>query len=265
MPATPLDRGFEGIRVVGDVHGDAQSFAAALADAGRQGLFVVQLGDLVDRGADSVGALRLAIEMTARGDGCFLLGNHDDKLRRALRPGSGVLVGADLARTLAQVDAAGLRAEVSAALESTPLWLRLGDWFMVHAAFHPAMLDLAGVDAAPSPRLARSLAHRALRGQTPRQARGEAPARDPQGHPVRVHDWVDDIPAGLTVLVGHQALSADVIVSRQGSQGGAAWFCDTGCGKGGRLSWVDIPRDCLQARAGAAGATCGRPDASPRP
>ncbi len=240
-----LDARFHGIRVVGDVHGDAHAFSAALAEAHDQNLYVIQLGDLVDRGPDSAGALRAAIDMVSQGRGRFLLGNHDDKLRRALRPGSEVAITQDLTRTLAQVDAAGMRAEVMLALGAAPLWLRFGAWFMVHAGFDPAMLELEMPDAAASPRLAKSLSNRALRGQIPRQAKGEPPARDAQGHPIRRYDWVDEIPAGLTVLIGHDTLSADEIVATTGEKGGTVLFCDTGCGKGGRLSWYDIPRRWL--------------------
>lgn len=243
MLLTSLDERFNGIRVVGDVHGDAQSFGAAIADAQSRGLFMVQLGDLVDRGPDSAGALRMAIDMVSEGRGCFLLGNHDDKLRRALRPGSEVLITQDLGRTLNQIDAAGMRAEVIAALNSAPLWLRFGAWFMVHAGFDPSMLDAADLDAAPArAKLPRKLINRALRGQTPPQARGESPPCDAAGHPIRLYDWIDDIPAGLTVLVGHDQLSPETIVAARGRTGGTALFCDTGCGKGGKLSWYDIPR-----------------------
>jgi metallophosphoesterase superfamily enzyme len=45
---------------------------------------VVFLGDLVDRGPDSAGVLRLVMNMAAVGEALVLPGNHDDKLRRAL-------------------------------------------------------------------------------------------------------------------------------------------------------------------------------------
>jgi hypothetical protein len=86
---------FAGIRVIGDVHGNAKPFAQLIAEARSRNLFVVQLGDLVDRGSDSVGALRLAFDLIDRGDGLFLRSNHDDKLRRALI-GNPVRVGVNL-------------------------------------------------------------------------------------------------------------------------------------------------------------------------
>ena len=59
MPETdqPNWQAFEGIRVIGDVHGDAIAYRTALVEAHARNLFVVQLGDLVDRGPDSARAL----------------------------------------------------------------------------------------------------------------------------------------------------------------------------------------------------------------
>jgi protein phosphatase len=58
--SVPSDRP---LRVVGDVHGDASAFAYA-ADTDR---FLVQLGDLVDYGPDSAGALRIMFSLMDRG------------------------------------------------------------------------------------------------------------------------------------------------------------------------------------------------------
>jgi hypothetical protein len=48
--AAPDRRRFDGIRVVPDIHGSFDGLAAALDQAGRDRMFVVQLGDLIDRG-----------------------------------------------------------------------------------------------------------------------------------------------------------------------------------------------------------------------
>ena len=98
-------RGFRGLRVVGDVHGDARAFAYAIRGAEAEGLFVLQLGDLTDYGPDSPEALRLAFSLLDTGRGRFLLGNHDHKLRRALTGGR-VRVAEGLGRTLAQLEEA---------------------------------------------------------------------------------------------------------------------------------------------------------------
>jgi protein phosphatase len=79
------------------------------------------------------------------------------------------------------------------------------------------------------------LVSRALFGQTIAGELTDA------GYPVRVLDWVDYIPAGLTVYCGHDNRSIDGRPHiAEGKRGGRAVFLDTGAGKGGHLSWIDL-------------------------
>ena len=217
------------IRVVGDVHGDARGFAAAAA--GDQ--FVVQLGDLTDGGPDSAEALRIMFRLIDAGRGLFLLGNHDLKLARALS-GRTVRIDAPLAGTLAQLDDA-LRLRVPQEVARAPAWLIRGASLFVHGGFHTAML------AGPPPRLPAGRAE----GPLARALYGEATGRiQPDGYPERSLRWVDRIPAGLTVYCGHDRRSTDGRPYRhRGMLGGTAIFLDTGAGKGGHLSWIDLPAD----------------------
>lgn len=214
------------LRVVGDVHGDSRAFALA-AQTDR---FVVQLGDLVDGGADSAGVLRIALDLLEAGRGLFLLGNHDHKLARLLS-GRAVKADATLLATAAQLDDA-LRSRTLSAIAQAPAWLRRGRAFFVHGGFHTSMLYqqpplFGGKVEGP---LAR-----ALFGQTTGR-------RQPDGYPERLLDWVDRIPAGLTVYCGHDIRSTDGRPwIRDGAAGGRAVFLDTGAGKGGHLSWIDLP------------------------
>jgi hypothetical protein len=219
---------FQGIRIIGDVHGEAGTFGAALEEARARHLFVVQLGDLVDRGPDSVGALRLALDLRDGGAGLFLRANHDDKLRRALR-GNSVRIGVELRRTLdalaAAPDHAALIPRVREALEAAPWWLRVGNHVLVHGAFHPAMLTAAGPDAVSPRRVADKCRWLAIYGEG-RKGAGQDEL------PVRTYAWIDTVPADVTVVIGHDAIATEEIVERRGALGGRVLFCDTGAGKG---------------------------------
>ncbi|MCX8133292.1 MAG: metallophosphoesterase [Roseococcus sp.] len=237
-PALLRARGFTGLRVVGDVHGDSAAFAAALEGARSARRFVLQLGDLTDYGPDAPGALRLAFAMQDAGEGVFLLGNHDHKLRRALA-GARVRVAAEgLGRTLDQLalaaDGEALAAEALRRFADAPAWLRIGPWFFVHAAFHPAMLVEASPEAAGRRRPDGPLA-RALYGQVTGRTGAD-------GFPERVLHWLDQVPAGITVYCGHDQRSQNGRpLPVKGRLGGMAVFLDTGAGKGGHLSWLDLP------------------------
>lgn len=238
MIEPPWRRGFAGLRVVADVHGEAEAFAHAVEGARAAGLFVLQLGDLTDYGPDSPGVLRRMFALMDERRGLFLLGNHDHKLRRALL-GIPVRMAADgLGATLEQLarapDGAALRARAVEEIARAPAWLRDGDRFFVHAAFHDAML-LRPPPPDAGARKPEGIVTRALFGQVTGRLR-------PDGYPERVHGWVDRIPAGLTVYCGHDRRSADGRPYEQvGALGGRAVFLDLGAGKGGHLAWVDLP------------------------
>lgn len=229
---------FAGIRVVGDVHGEAAPFRAAVEGARAARLFLLQLGDLTDYGPDSPAVLALMLDLLERGDGIALLGNHDHKLARALAGRPVRIEPEGLGRTLAQLEARpdgeALVARTLAALARAPLWLLWRDALFVHGGFHTDMLTRpspVGVEVGRPD----ALAARALFGET---VRGEADAR---GFPLRRIDWVHRIPAGLTVYCGHDNRGAGgrphVV---EGCLGGRAIFLDTGAGKGGVLSWLDL-------------------------
>jgi protein phosphatase len=214
------------IRVVGDVHGDAVAFAYAAATE----RFVIQLGDLTDYGPDNAETLRILFRLIDQGRGLFLLGNHDLKLGRFLA-GHPVRHEATLDATLAQLDN-GLRERVVAEVAAAPAWLRRDDAVFVHGGFHTLMVEV------PAPEHGLERPH----GAVARALYGEPTGRiQPDGYPERSLRWVDRIPAGLTVYCGHDRRSTDGRpYIRRGAAGGSAVFLDTGAGKGGHLSWIDL-------------------------
>ena len=104
--------------IIGDIHGcggELQTLLSTLGynvvldergravDASCPGRRVVFVGDLVDRGPDTAGVLRLAMGMVNSGNAFCVVGNHEDKLVRALR-GRNVKVSHGLAESLAQLE-----------------------------------------------------------------------------------------------------------------------------------------------------------------
>ena len=77
---------------IGDIHGRSDLLAALIDEAAREPKLrdkrtIVFLGDLVDRGPDSLGALDLAIDAKARvgaDEAIGLMGNHEAMMRLAL-------------------------------------------------------------------------------------------------------------------------------------------------------------------------------------
>lgn len=220
-------------RVIADVHGQADWLAHALQSTR---LPVVLLGDLVDRGPDSPGALRVALSAIEAGQATLIRSNHDDKLYRVLI-GRKPQIGPDLATTLAALDAApdgaDLKAQFTRVFAAAPWWIVRGPHILLHGAFAPEML----VHAAPEDALAKPLRSKL----TYLALYAEGRMEPGQTLPTRTYRWLDRIPSGWTVVAGHDVRSREAPVIASNAAGGRAIFLDTGAGAGGRLSWIDLP------------------------
>lgn len=230
--------------VIGDVHGCLKELGTLLGelgykltrdDQGRvvdaihpQGRKAIFVGDLVDRGPDSPGVLRLVMKMVAQGNARAVPGNHEDKLVRAL-DGKQVQTSHGLAQTLAQLAAEpeSFRREVREFCRGLVSHLVLDEGRLVVA--HAGMIE------AYQGRASARVRAFALYGDTT----GET---DEYGLPVR-YAWANDYRGEATVLYGHTP-TLD-----------AAWvngtMClDTGCVFGGKLTALRYPeREVVQVKA----------------
>jgi protein phosphatase len=221
--------------VIGDVHGCRSELETLLGelgyevirdDAGRpvdavhpQGRRPVFVGDLVDRGPDSPGVLRLVMGMVEAGHALCVPGNHENKLVRALG-GRDVQVGHGLAETLAQLQA-----------EPPEFSTRVATWcreLVSHLVLDEGRLVVAhaGLKEAYHGRTSGRVRSFALYGDTT----GET---DEFGLPVR-YPWANDYRGRATVLYGHTPTAVPEWVNNT--------LClDTGCVFGGRLTALRYP------------------------
>jgi protein phosphatase len=221
--------------VIGDVHGCRTELEELLGTLGydlrrddqgrpvdaehpaaRRAVFV---GDLVDRGPDSPGVLRLVMGMVAAGHALCVPGNHEDKLVRALR-GRNVQVTHGLERTLAQLEAEDdrFRREVEQFCSGLVSHYVLDGGALVVAH--------AGLKESLQGRSSARVRAFALYGETT----GET---DQFGLPVR-YPWATDYRGRATVLYGHTPVPTPEWVNDT--------LClDTGCVFGGRLTALRYP------------------------
>ncbi len=220
--------------VIGDVHGCRSELEALLAELGYQierddgravgarhpdHRRVVFVGDLVDRGPDTPGVLRLAMGMVVAGTAIAVPGNHENKLLRALR-GRNVRVGHGLAESLAQL--AAELPEFRAAVET------FLDGLVSHYVFDGGNLVVAhaGLTERLQGRASRRVREFCLYGQTT----GET---DEYGLPVR-YPWAQEYRGRAMVLYGHTPVPVPEWVNNT--------LClDTGCVFGGRLTALRYP------------------------
>lgn len=217
----------KGVLVVADVHGHPELFQAMINLAEAEERFLVSLGDLVDRGPDNAAPIRQMLQLLSDGRGLFIRGNHDDKLYRTLK-GNPTIVDSDLAVTIEQLDAAAdgvrLKKRFSEAFRAAPFLVTLGQTVMVHGGMAPAMLKSRSLPA--------KLKALALYGETSRV--------DARKKPIRTYRWLDAVPGGMTVVIGHHPISDTTVLVRANADGGRLLHLDCGAGKGRGLGALRV-------------------------
>lgn len=162
LPDGPLD-------LIGDVHGEVEAFESLLErlgydSAGRhpRGRFLVLLGDLIDRGPDSLAVVRRVADFVTAGRAICVMGNHDfNAASGSLRRENTWLFGhGPVEGNERPVASQREREEVQGFLGSLPLAARRHDLRAVHACWNEHALAAAGAvgsDALSSYRSAKSM------------------------------------------------------------------------------------------------------------
>jgi polynucleotide kinase-phosphatase len=221
--------------IIGDVHGCRSELETLLAKLGYadgthpQGRTAVFVGDLVDRGPDSPGVLRLVMSMVASGNALCVPGNHENKLGRWLK-GRKVQHTHGLAETIEQLEKEddGFRLRVREFI----------DGLVSHYVLDGGALVVchAGLPEKYHGRTSGRVRSHALYGDTT----GET---DEFGLPVR-YPWAEDYRGRAAVVYGHTPVPNTSWINNT--------IClDTGAVFGGRMTalrWperelVDVPAE----------------------
>lgn len=146
LPDGPLD-------IVGDVHGELDALTSLLTHLGYSakpgrgyrhpaGRKLVFVGDLIDRGPDSPGVVRLVADMIASGTALAVMGNHDlNAVARKHKADNTWLFGhGPVSPFERSISTERERDELLAVLASLPLALEREDVRVVHAAWDDASI-----------------------------------------------------------------------------------------------------------------------------
>ncbi|GAB4465918.1 MAG: polynucleotide kinase-phosphatase [Armatimonadaceae bacterium] len=235
--------------IIGDVHGcfdeltqlltrlgyapdalDAPDAPDAVGSAGTDGIWrhpegrrMVFVGDLVDRGPQSVECARLVMDACAAGTAYCIPGNHDNKLMRALQ-GKKVQITHGLDKSLEQIEAlppderTAFTERLIGFVDSlvSHLWLDGGNLAVAHAGLKEEMIG----------RASRAIKDFAMYGETT----GET---DAAGLPVRI-DWAAHYRGKTLVVYGHTPVEKAVFRNNTAN-------LDTGCVFGGSLTALRYP------------------------
>ena len=212
--------------IIGDIHGCRSELESLLGKLGYdngaahpEGRKVVFLGDLVDRGPDIPGVLRIVMKMVESGTALCLPGNHEMKLLRKLR-GREVQITHGLAESLEQLEREPpeFQKQVMGFIDPLVSHYVLDDGKLVVAH--------AGLKESMQGRGSGKVRDFALYGETT----GET---DEFGLPVR-YNWASEYRGRAMVVYGHTPVPEPEWLN-------GTINIDTGCVFGGRLTALRYP------------------------
>ncbi len=227
------------ILAVGDVHGDWDSMCKAVDLAKSHTAHIVWLGDVVDYGRQNLKCMRLAYETVKTGEASMIWGNHERKIDRWIQNDFGAswhgrLSDANLCtiNEITSISADRQRKFLSA-------WTALRNWSRNHLVVDKFLFT----HGAATPNMWTQTTRRLTHQDSNMAFFGEVDSAIPvksDGYPNRVWNWVKDIPADHTVIVGHDWLDriTNSITIKTNEMGGKALVVDCGSSKGGRLGAV---------------------------
>jgi hypothetical protein len=226
-----------GYLVLGDVHAVYAPFARAVDYAVANDLTIVAVGDLVDNGNEGDMVVDAMLELIFAEQAHAIWGNHEWKVRRWLSDNSHP-VGWPSKITISQFH--DDRQFQQAFLE---LCNRLHDfisfninghsYFIAHAGFHPSFWE-GELNSEVLSTFRNGMADYSKQYEWKDQI-----------YPLRVYDWTEYVPEGVTAIVGHdptplrpepiwdQFQAKPTVVPN--NKGGKTIFLDCGAGKGGDL------------------------------
>jgi len=240
-----ISRGFNRVRVIGDVHGNLDSFRKAIDVP--DDTFLLFLGDILDYDVQGLRLIEWVYKLVQNGRAITIRGNHEKKIanfvvkeRGAGFEGSishGNESTVNMLKGMLPARRVVWEQMFLALVDLSPDWIQLGRFLFVHGAAHRSIWDDTLFRAEKDSKREAW----AMFGETTGKLTAD-------GFPERLYNWVDDVPARHTAVVGHAVLSTDAPVTKMNDKGGKAVFLDTGSSKEvdgiqGHLSWMDLTLD----------------------
>jgi len=221
--------------IIGDVHGTYAPFAKAVKFAKDNGLHLVSTGDLIDNGLDPYAVIELMTQEVFEGRASGVMGNHEWKIHRWAKGNDVKLTPPNKPTVDAMNVIPGFKDMFIRYTSSTPFNIQLNpNLFVAHAAIKPSWW----LDKTDTKRTNEYNMYGNSDTSTMIDYRGER-------YPIRLYDWVEAVPRGVKLFVGHDPRPLigmpdfdnfqPAPLVHMNKQSGVTVFLDTGSGKGGKL------------------------------
>jgi len=227
-----LKNEWNGITVVADIHGMMQSLLSVIDWAKSRNHYIIFLGDIIDYGPNSIEVVDEIYNLIMRGNAEMTCGNHEKKIKRWLKQNEfskhqvklseGNKVTTTAFNNLSFTSKIKWESRFHAIISHSNFYRTLSNTTFAHAAIHP--------DYWTKTATSKEIETMTLYGEFERL----------EDSIIRKYEWVNAIPNDKLVIVGHDIRSKIFPMRVENINNGTAIFLDTGSGKGGHLSSIDL-------------------------
>ncbi len=232
IPLNTIQATWQGITVVGDIHGNNKALTEALSWSHSRNHFTWLLGDVIDYGEDTLKSMTTVYRAVMDGRASLIIGNHEKKIakwldqkengnRTHMRISDGNKVTIAALNKLNPTERKQWIGQFRSLLAHASLMFQMNNITLVHAAVHPSLWTNKPDE--------KEIEKLALYGEDEQIG----------GKYKRTHKWMDFVPSDQMVFIGHDVLH-EYPIMRTGKKGGQIVCLDTGSGKGGALSSADL-------------------------
>lgn len=222
---------FNGVMALSDLHGNSNGFEKAINFANINNLFIICLGDIIDYGDHNIKCINMLYNLIKNKKGLTIIGNHDSKFHRYITKsrtnswnGS---VSNGMEKTINEFNLLSLEERIVEEdkfieiINDSFHVINYGSYYFAHGAINHKIITKVG-----TARFVEKSAYASLcyYGQTTGKY-------DENGMPERIYNWVDEIPEGISVVVGHDVRQSNEPLIQYNKQKGRAIFIDTGSSK----------------------------------
>lgn len=236
----------QGYLVIGDVHAVYEPFAKAVQYAADHDLKLISLGDLCDQNDQGPEVFALMAVLMNSDSAFGIKGNHEWKIER-YRAGRPVRISTGNQITVEQMaENPAFGTDFDAVVDRMTDYIEIGDAVLAHGGVPRRWWD--------NDITAKRARDTFYYGETDNTfvCLGE------KKYPNRTYGWCDCVPAGRTVIVGHDTKAMLPALNKDGTafapprdtpyvyvnkQRGRVIFADTGCGKSGTLTGLILDQN----------------------
>jgi len=224
---------WNGITVVGDVHGEINRLLSVVNWVKKRNNFLILLGDLINYGENSIECINLVYDMINKNECQVLLGNHDQKIYNWFI-GKKINIYKPVEETINKFTSLSkrefdiLKMKFKTIINNGAIALKYKNCYFVHACLNEKIKNALSNNIP----LEKEDINICVLGNNFNKKNNN------ENDKLNI-SWIENIPKNCTVFVGHNYI-CNIPVIMKNSLGSKCIFMDTGSGKGGKLSSVDI-------------------------